>query len=156
MSRETNVAVIVAVIVVGALALLAGRSTYIETEVLPSVTLGDPQDVEPNAAVITGKHQTGGFSIAGLRFGHTTYRISVQFFAGPGCHELVDHGEPWPTPYQDCASAVPITGSISGLGNTGTGESIIGVDVEVAEDCYKAVALGENWPPPAPPCSPDG
>ena len=153
MSRETNVGVILGVLVVGALVMFALRSTSTETEVLPSVTLGDPQDVEPTAAVITEKHESGGFSILGLRFGHTTYRMSVQFYDAPGCWEVVRFGEPWPTPFQDCTSRVAITGEISGIGNIATGESIIGVDVEVPEDCYQAVARGETWPPTAPACT---
>ena len=58
-SRETNAGVIIGVLVVGALIIVALRSTSTETEVLPSVTLGDPQHVEPTAAVITGKHESG-------------------------------------------------------------------------------------------------
>ena len=152
-SRETNAGLIVGVLVVGALIVLALRSTSTETEVLAPVTLGDPQDVEPTAAVITGKHESGGFSILGLRFGHRTYRLSVQFYDAPGCFEVVSFGDSWPTPFQDCSSGVSITGEISGIGNTATGESIIGVDVEVSEDCYQAVAPGEMWPPAAPACT---
>ncbi len=154
MSRETNVGVILGVLVVGALVMFALQSTSTETEVLPSVTLGDPQDVEPTAAVITEKHESGGFSILGLRFGRTTYRLSVQIFDAPGCFEVVSFGEPWPTPFQDCTSSVSITGEISGIGTTARGAStIIEVNVEVPEDCYQAVALGETWPPAAPACT---
>ena len=153
MSRATNTGLIVGVLVVGALIMLALLSTSTETEVLSPVTLGDPQDVEPTAAVITGKHESGGFSMLGLRFGHWTYHLSVQFYDAPGCFEVVSFGDPWPTPFQDCSSAVPITGEVSGIGNTATGASIIGVDVEVPEDCYQAVAPGETWPPAAPACT---
>jgi hypothetical protein len=157
-SREKNataifVGVVIGALLIGALLSLAGLSTSTETQALPAVTLGDPQDVEPTTAVITEKRQNGGFSIAGLRFGHTTYRIRVQFYAAPGCYELVDFRVPWPAPHQDCASDVPITGTISGLGIAATGESVIGVDVDVGEDCYKAVARGDTWPPATRTCS---
>ena len=152
-SRAANSGVIVGVLVVGALIVFALRSVSTETEVLTPVTLGDPQDAGPAAAVVIGKHQSGGISILGLRFGRTTYRMSVSFFAAPGCIGLVDFGDRWPTPFEECFSSVPITGEVSGGGSASTGESIISVDVEVPEDCYEAVARGESWPPAAPACA---
>ena len=151
-SRGSNTGVIVGVLMVGALIVFALRSVSTETEVLPPVTLGDPQD-GPAAAVVVGKHQSGGISILGLRFGRTTYRMSVQFFTAPGCIELVRFGDRWPTPFEECSSTVPIRGEISGGGTAATGESIINVDVEVPEDCYESVARGESWPPAAPACA---
>ena len=152
MRRETNAGVIVGVLVVGIVIVFALRSTSTETTVLEPVSLGDPQDFEPTEALVIGKRETGGFSIVGLQFGHVTYRISVQFFAPPGCFERVDSGDPWPTAFAECASAVPVTGNVAGRGTTATGESIIAVEFEVPDECYEAVARGDSWPSAAPGC----
>ena len=108
-----NAGVIVGMLLVGVVIVLALRSSSTETTVHDPVSLGDPQDVEANEALIIGKRQSGGFSIVGLQFGHVTYRISVQFFAPPGCFERVDSGDPWPTAFEECSSAVLVTGNVA-------------------------------------------
>ena len=137
----------VAVLVVGLLALRPGT---VEIQHLPPVTLGDPQDVGPSgtsAGVVIAKNQSGGTSLLGLRFGRTTYRVRVQFYAPPGCFGLVEFGDQWPAPFAECSSDIPVAGEVTGLGNAPTGESIIGVDVEVTEACFAEVATGTSWPP---------
>ena len=157
MRRETNAGVVVAgILVVGAVLVLALRSTSTEITVFDPVTLGDPQDAEPDEALVIGKRESGGFSILGLQFGHVTYRMSVQFFAPPGCFALVESGDPWPTPFEECTSAVPITGNVAGQGITATGESIIAVELEVPGQCYEAVARGDSWPSTSPACATAG
>lgn len=152
MSRESTVGVILGMLAIGAVVAFALGGTSVETTVLPPVSLGDPQDVEPTAAVITAMRKSEGFSIFGLELGGTTHYLSVQFYETPGCWEVVSFGELWPTSFEECSGAVAIAGEISGIGNTGTGESMISVDVEVPEACYVAVARGGTWPSTASAC----
>jgi hypothetical protein len=143
------------VVVIGVLALGPGST---ETEVFPDVTLGDPSDLGASGAspaVVVGKHKSGGTSLFGLRFGRETYRLSVQFFTSPGCWPLVDFGDRWPAPFDECLSDVAVEGQVTGLGNAPTGESIVAVDVEVVRDCFDGVTAGASWPPDTPACLDD-
>ena len=143
----------VAIIIVVALPALRPSST--ETGELRAVTLGDPQDLGTSgnpAAVVIGKNQSGGRSLLGIEFGQRN-RLSVQFYAPQGCSDLIDFGEQWPAPYNECTSAVPVTGAISGLGTAATGESIVTVDVEVTQDCFDDVTIGSPWPPAVATCT---
>jgi hypothetical protein len=124
-------------------ASLAGTRT--ETSVSPETL--NAEDLESDTALIIGKSQSGGHSILGVHFGKTTYRAHVGLTTGPGCFDLVDDGSPWPAPFEECSSPVAITGEISGGGVAATGESIIGVAVEVNASCYADVIGGEPWPP---------
>lgn len=124
-------ALLVGVLAIGGLAVVALGGPYTET----SVTNGDAQDMEPEVAIITEKSRSGGTSIFGLHLGHRTHRASVRFVAAPGCFELVDFGDRWPAPFEECSSPDAITGEISGGGIAATGRSIIEVEVEVSAEC---------------------
>ena len=39
-----------------------------------------------------------------------------------------------------------MSGEVSGLGVSPTGEALIVVEFEVTKDCYAAVAVGTPWP----------
>ena len=147
---------LVLVAVVG-VAALAPNST--ETQVFPSVTIGDPPapgTPEASTGVVVGKRTSGGTSLLGLHFGRQTYRVSVQFFAPPGCWQLIDYGDRWPTSADECASDVDVDGEVTGLGNAPTGESIVLVDVDVVRDCFEAVTAGVAWPTDLSACLDDG
>ena len=73
-------------------------------------------------------------------------RRSVEFLAGRECLDLIDYGDPWPAAATGCASAAPVSGEVSGLGVSPTGEALIVVEFEVTKDCYAAVAVGTPWP----------
>ena len=147
----TTTAAVVVVLVALAAAGLALRSTSKETDVLPGVTLPDPIR-EPAAAVVIGRHRSGGISLLGLDFGEVTRTVSVEFYAPAGCFDRVAEGDPWPTPVEECAVAVPIAGIVSGGGIAATGQSIVEVDVTVGEDCYQSIDRGDSWPPATDAC----
>jgi len=143
----------VLLVVVGVLALAPGS---IETEVFPGVTLGDPPDAgttEASSAVVVGKNTSGGTSWFGLPFGRSTFRIRVQFYTSAECSALLDAGERWPVPYDECPSPVGIEGEVAGQGIAPTGHSIVAVDVEVTRECSDAVSAGDPWPTPADVCA---
>jgi hypothetical protein len=131
----------VALLVLGFYALRPGTT---ETRDLPNVTLGPPAT---STAVVNAKSQSGGTHFLGFRFGRTTYRVSVLFYAPPGCFGLVEVGDEWPAPVVECSSDVPISGELTGLGIASTGESILAVDAEVTEDCFAQLVRGASWPP---------
>ncbi len=145
MNRISNASIIVVVLVLAAAVVLALRPGSTETEVLPDVPLPDPLD-DPAGAVVVGLYESGGFSLLGLQFGTVTRTLSVQFHAAPGCFDHASFGDPWPTPFEECSSAVTIEGTISGGGIAPTGETIVSVDVEVPGDCYDTVSRGDRWP----------
>jgi len=145
-----------ALVAVVGVAALAPNST--ETQVFPGVTIGDPPDPgtpEASSAVVVGKQASGGTSLFGLQFGRRTYRVTVQFFAAPGCHQRIDFGDRWPTSVDECSSDVVVEGEVTGLGNAPTGESIVFVDVDVVRDCFDGVAAGVAWPTDLPACLDD-
>lgn len=78
-----------------------------------------------------------------MQFGTRSYQVRLQFYESPGCHEAVTSREPWPPPTRDCSKRVAIVGGIVGIGVAATGESIIGVAVEVSADCFQTLVLGE-------------
>ncbi len=152
MDRQANAWVIAIVLVVGALAVLALRPTSTRTGSLPEVPLGELNDLEPGTAMVSGLRESKGTSIFGIRLASNAYFVTLTFLDDPGCHESVGSGDPWPVSSGACSSVVPITGKISGRGNQGTGESIIGVETEVAGDCYRQLVRGGVWPSPDPAC----
>ena len=127
--------------------ILGARFTTTETETHPPVTLPDPTD--ESAAIVIGRHKSGGFSLFGLQFGSVTSTIDVQFYAPPGCRDLVATGDAWPVAHPECAVPIAISGVVSGGGIAPTGETIMTVSLEVDRACYDAVALGDAWPPAA-------
>jgi hypothetical protein len=153
-SRESIAAGILGALVVGVLVVVALAPNSTTSEVLPPITLEDPESVEPNAAVVVAKHESGGSSIFGFTISRTTHFVHVQFFDEPQCHAVVSSGEAWPTSHEECSSTVPVRGEVSGIGITATGRSIIGVELGVSGTCYDAVTPGDSWPTSAPECRP--
>jgi hypothetical protein len=153
-SRESIAAAILGALVVGVLVVVALAPNSTTSEVLPPITLEDPESVEPNAAVVMEKHESGGSSIFGFTIRRTSHFVRVQFFDEPGCHAVVSSSEAWPTSHEECRSTVPVRGEVSGIGITATGQSIIGVDIEVSGTCYDTVTPGDSWPTSAPECRP--
>jgi len=152
MNRVSNASIIGVLVLIAGAVLFALRPGSSTIEVLPDVPLPDPQ-TDPAGAVVIGLHESGGFSLFGMDFGTVTHIVSVQFHAAPGCFDQANLEDPWPTPYEECASAVTIAGTISGNGIAPTGESIVAVDVEVSAACYDTVNRGDRWPPAAAECS---
>lgn len=143
---------VVALVVVGLMAL---RGTSRTIEVFPGVDIGSPGDTTPSGgpiATVIAKRETGGGSILWFSRGDATYLISVQFFAGPDCTEIVDGDTTWPPDDPTCTSEVPITGTVSGGGIAATGEAIVTVDVVVQRACYDLIDPGQYWPPEGLPC----
>lgn len=141
---------IVAVVAVVVIAVMALRGTSIDTEVLPPVDLGTPGDTVPDGgpvARVISKVETSGSSFLWFRRSNPSYEVTIQFFAPPGCSGSVSFDDPWPSSDPSCATDVPVTGIVSGIGTTQTGESVIAVDVQVNPDCFAAVAHGDYWPP---------
>lgn len=142
----------VAVIVLAALALVGGST---EISVSPSVELPPPGEVGPTGApfaVVVSMHEDQETSFFGLRRGQTHYLALVQFYAAPGCLNLIADGDRWPASAGECSTGVPISGVIGGLGVAPTGETIVFVDAEIPEDCYNALEPGDAWPPDSPAC----
>jgi hypothetical protein len=156
MSRESIGAAILGTLVVGALIVVALAPGTTTIEIRPFIELDDVESSGPSAAIVIANHESGGSSIFGFTIRRTSHFVSVQFFDEPGCHAVVDAGEPWPTPYEECTSAMPVSGEISLTGITATGQSIIGVEFEVSGTCYETVTPGDSWPTSAPECAPSG
>ncbi len=140
---------VLAVLAVGALAILASLGAYTETSVSPQ---GELQEPESGEAFITGRSRSGGTSIFGIHLGRTTYLVNISFLSDPGCFEQVDFGDPWPTPLAGCTSTLVITGEIVGGGFTATGESLVQVATEVSGECFEAAEIGDPWPSEDPRC----
>ena len=138
-------AVLGGLLLVGAALVISLAGTRTETSVSPTAL--NAEDLEFDDVLITGKSQSGGTSIFGMHFGKTMYYAHVLLIAGPGCFELVENGNPWPAPFEECSSPVAITGQISGGGVAATGDSLIEVAVAVDASCYAETVGGELWPP---------
>jgi hypothetical protein len=141
--------------VIVAAAFLALGSGTTETHISPAVTLPDPAVLGPSettSALVVAKRQFGGTAILGFTFGKESYRVSAQFYAAAGCLPLVESGDMWPTPFDECATGIDLAGEISGLGLAATGESIMLVDIEVLEDCFDIVPIESAWPTDLPAC----
>jgi hypothetical protein len=78
--------------------------------------------------------------------------VEVKFLTGPGCSQLIASGDPWPAPYPECASAVPVAGEVGGTGVTVSGDSIVGVRFEVSRACFDRLERGMPWPPDVAEC----
>lgn len=151
--------VVVGITVIVILGFVALRPGTTEIHAFPEVSLGDPGDLQPSGApiaVVTGKKQSEGTSILGMKFGRETYRVSVHFYASPGCLPLIDFGDSWPAPFVECEGDLTIEGEVSGLGNAPSGETMVLVDVDVASDCFDAVSRGSFWPADVHECIEDG
>lgn len=102
---------------------------------------------EPDAALVVGRSQSGGFSLLGFEFGDATRTVSVQVSIENRCFERVALGDPWPAPFAECEAPVAHAGTVSGGGTLPTGESLVVVDIAVGEDCYDSTSYGDPWPP---------
>jgi hypothetical protein len=155
-SRESIAAAILGALVVGVLVVVALAPNSTTTEVGPPIELDDVESLEPNAAVVTAKHESGGSSIFGFTIRRTNHFVRIQFFEEPLCHAVVSSGEAWPTSHKECRSTVPVRGDVSAIGITATGQSIIGVELEVSGTCHDTVTPGDPWPTSAPECASSG
>jgi hypothetical protein len=132
------------------LAVLALRGTSTTIEVLPPVDLPPPGEAGPTGApiaVVMSIRQDQETSFFGLWRGETHYLAGVQFYAPPDCAARIAQGDPWPAASAACATAVPVTGVVTGLGVAATGETIVMVEVEVSEACFSTLQPGDIWPP---------
>jgi hypothetical protein len=145
-NRWSNTGIIAAVIIVIGVLFVGLRSVRTEVTVEPPISIPDASE-DPSAAVVISRLKSGGFSLFGLQFGTVTYSVTVQLYAEPGCYDRIADGGSWPPSISGCDSPVAIEGVISGGGIAATGESIIGVDVEVTGDCYDTIERGDAWPP---------
>lgn len=154
MNRDTKPIywILLGIIAVGILivALRPGRS---ETTVLPPLDLPDPSQVASDEGLVIARFETGGTEIFGLHFGTVHHRLEVQFYAPEGCYDAIASGDTWPPGIAECTTDVVITGEIAGGGRTATGESIVGVLVDVSAQCYDATPRGALWPLAAPECA---
>ena len=158
-SRSTAGLIVVGIALVVIFGFVALRPGATEIQVFPEVPLGDPGDLQPSGApiaVVTGKKQSEGTSILGMKFGRETYLVSVHFYTSRGCLPLIDFGDSWPAPFVECKADLIIEGEVSGLGNAPSGETMVVVDVDVGRDCFDAVSRGSFWPPDVPACIEDG
>jgi len=96
--------------------------------------------------------QSGGFSPFGIQITDSTHYVEVQFITQPVCLEMVDSGDPWPTPYPERTSPVEVVGEVGGSGRTMSGEFLVGVQIKVPGDCYDLLERGMKWPPDHPEC----
>lgn len=107
---------------------------------------------DTGAAVVAFLRESGGFSPFGLRFTDSTHYVEVQFITEPGCFELLDGGDPWPTPHQQCSSSVEMVGEVGSLGINRFGRSLVGVQFKVPRACYELLVPGMAWPSGFPEC----
>ncbi|HSG79545.1 MAG TPA: hypothetical protein VLD62_08200 [Acidimicrobiia bacterium] len=129
-----------------ALALRPSTESVVYDDTPPIVI---PEDGTP---VVHALRAPGGLSLFGLQIVDPTHRVEVQFLTGPDCAAVLDPGEPWPTSYPECSSAVDVEGEVGSLGNTGTGRSLVGVIFVVSGGCYDLLERGMPWPPADPEC----
>jgi hypothetical protein len=151
-SREVSAALVAGLVLAGAvLALGLGLGGSSEQRENPFAQLADGP-TELGEAVVVGKAATGGRSIFGMRVRSQTFSADVQLLAEEACHLVVHGGDPWPSEREECASDVPVAGEIVGLGRRASGESIVGVRVEITRACFDALVPGDGWPPNRPGC----
>lgn len=139
--------VFVALIVVAASVLRPVRSEVVSVEV---PVLPVP---EPGTAIVALLRESGGFSLLGIRIADTTHHVEVQFLAEPGCTGLLGDREPWPTAYPQCSAPIDIVGNVGGVGVTQSGDSLVGVEIEVPRACFEQLEPGMEWPPDLPECA---
>ncbi len=79
-----------------------------------------------------------GLSILGLRLRPAVFRVQVEFLVAGECESRLDFGVSWPVDDPACSSDVPIEGTISGLGNAASGDTIVIVEREISEGCVRS------------------
>jgi hypothetical protein len=107
-----------------------------------------PLDIEGATAespLIVSKFEEGGFRAFGITFSDPTYRVTVSFSAPAECTGALALSTTWPVPGGDCGPAGTVSGELSGSGRTATGDAVVSVAFEVAEECFDAVAVGVVW-----------
>ena len=97
-------------------------------------------------SIVTGLRAPGGLAPFGFQIIDPTHRVTVQFVSGPGCADLLESGDPWPTPHPECTGGDGVAGEVAGLGITPDGTSRIGVSIVVDRPCYEQVEVGTAWP----------
>lgn len=149
------IAVVLAAVAVAVVGVMAIRGTSREVVVLPPIDAGSPGDTIPSGgpvAVVVEKQETGGGGFLWFKGDDPEFRLMVQFYASGECLRAVNFDEPWPASASECASSVPISGVITGLGSVADGETLIVVATAVEEACWDAVERGDYWPPNTPAC----
>jgi len=151
-ARATKIAagVVASIVLIAVLAALELRPIRSE------IVADDSQAVElpePGSAIVTVLRESGGLSLLGLRIKDATHHVEVQFLAGPGCAELLNGGDPWPTRHPECTAPIDIVGYVGGLGITQSGDSLVGVQFEVPRACFEQLVTGMAWPPDLPECA---
>ena len=83
------------------------------------------------------------------------YRVQVEFLLAGECLSRLDFGASWPVDDPACVSDVQIEGTIGGLGNAATGDTIVIVEREISEACFDALnaSSGGPWPPATDACT---
>lgn len=142
-SKSMTPAVLVVGAIVAVLALLAvvglGASTTVTTE------SGQPVQFSDDEAVVTDKREVGGFSIFGLQLSGKDRVISVSRIVPANCAEGLDYDDPWPTGSADCAAAIPVLGTVTGLGTASEENAFLAIEAEVPRECFESVAVGDAW-----------
>jgi hypothetical protein len=137
------------VVIVGAIIFgLHGGKVEVVPDTRPVI-----QPPQSGAAVVAFLRTSGGHSLFGLRIVDSTHLAEVQFLTGPGCSALLYSGDPWPTDHAPCASPVKVAGHVSGLGNTASGDSLVGVEFTVTRACFELLKPGMSWPPTIAECT---
>ena len=147
------------VLVLGGIALAAVIALVFGLGGLQSTS--EPARVQPPAtppatgAAVSGLTADEGLSILGLRLRPAVYRVQVEFLLAGECLSRLDFGASWPVDDRACASDVQIEGTISGLGNAATGDTIVIVEREISEACFDALnaSSGGPWPPATDACT---
>ncbi len=104
-------------------------------------------------AVVAVLRETGGWSLFGVRITDSTPHVEVRFQTEPGCSGLLRSGDPWPSAFPQCSSPVKIVGTVSGLGVTPSGDSLVGVEFDVSRACFELLDRGAAWPTNDPECT---
>lgn len=141
-------AVIVAVAVAAILVGVAGGST--------SVEVGDPSTFDPESIadgpVISGKHQTGGRTVFGVRLKAGDRWLTVAVGSTGECIKVDDDGHQVRISDGACSDTGDIAGRILGEGITRTGLHWVQVKVDVDASCFEATSVGDSWPLTDPSC----
>ena len=154
MTREAAIVLVLGgMVVLAVVALVFGlggmTSTSGPARVQPPVT------PPATGAVVSGLTVDEGLSILGVRLRSAVFRVQVEFRVAGECQSRLDFGASWPVDDPACSSDVPIEGTISGLGNTASGDTIVIVEREISESCFDAIDArsGGAWPPAEETCT---
>lgn len=96
-------------------------------------------------AIVTGKAQTGGLRLFGVRLQRPDSTIDVALAVPPECVESDESGDEVLRHDGTCAQ-LPVSGEVVGGGTTADGVRIVSVRIAVHEGCSQAIPLGSTWP----------